>query len=114
MVNPDSPAAERTGLAEVTYDVDVTVLGEAALEHLRDAMQPAVDSGVRVEIGGNLAQYSMKPEPTATEVLGVLAAMVIRLVTFGSVVGMVLPSVIPLRSEEPTSELQSLMRILST
>src|SRR3546814_16333789 len=54
-------------------------------------MQPAVDAGVRVEIGGDLAQYSMQPETKAAEALGVLAAMVLLLVTFGSVVGIGLP-----------------------
>jgi RND superfamily putative drug exporter len=90
-VRPDSPMADRTSLASVLYEVDVTDLGEPALDALRTALAPAVDAGLQVELGGDLAQYAQRPETGPAEIAGVLAAILILLVTFGSVVGMGLP-----------------------
>jgi putative drug exporter of the RND superfamily len=86
-----SPSAGRTGLAEVGYDLDVTELGTAALHDLEAAVAPLADAGIEVAVGGELAQYAEQPETKTAEMVGVLAATVILLLAFGSVIAMGLP-----------------------
>jgi putative drug exporter of the RND superfamily len=90
-VDPGSPLADRTALAEVRYTDDVTELGAAALAELEAAVHPVGDAGVRVEVGGDLAQYAEQPETERAEMLGILGAGVILLVAFGSFIAMGLP-----------------------
>ena len=44
-----------------------------------------------MEIGGEYASWGTQPEPGTSELIGLLAAMVILLIAFGSVVAMGLP-----------------------
>jgi putative drug exporter of the RND superfamily len=86
-----SPSAGRTGLIEVGYDLDMTELGTAALHELEATVEPLHDAGIAVVVGGELAQYAEQPETETAEMLGILAATVILLFAFGSVIAMGLP-----------------------
>ncbi|MFR9723021.1 MMPL family transporter [Streptomyces sp. MS19] len=74
----------RTALAQVLYPVKRDALHDdsvAALENLADA---ARSGGLQVEVGGTV--YSTAGVPvTATEVLGVTVAVVVLVLTFGSI-----------------------------
>jgi putative drug exporter of the RND superfamily len=77
-----------------------TVLPSAALgdmsaedaEKILDAAQePAKNSGVQVEAGGQLGTKVSKPETKTSEILGIAVAMLILVAVFGTVTAMLLP-----------------------
>src|SRR3546814_2140199 len=74
------------------------------------AAECANSDTLQVEVGGQAVQFVATAEGGAREALGLAAAVFVLLLTFGSVVTMGLP-LATARSEEHTSELQSLMRI---
>ena len=55
------------------------------------AMQPARDAGMQVEFGGEVARAGERPDLGGTEIYGLIAAMVVLLLAFGSVVAMGVP-----------------------
>jgi RND superfamily putative drug exporter len=56
-----------------------------------DAEQPARDAGMQVASGGYLGQKVSKPSTESSEAVGLTAAVIILLFTFGTVVAMGLP-----------------------
>ena len=58
-----------------------------------DAANPAKKAGLQVAIGGYVGQELSKPDTGASDKIGILAAMVILLLVFGSAVAMGLPIV---------------------
>jgi putative drug exporter of the RND superfamily len=86
----DGVSADRTiGRAEVRYDERTNDLGRDGYTALRDAVRASTDSALQVEIGGPLAGWEQSAG--STEWLGVLAAMVVLSLVFGSVLAMLLP-----------------------
>jgi RND superfamily putative drug exporter len=81
----------RTALARVQYEGDTTELGGEAYERLEEAVAPTRDGGLQVELGGEVPQHAERPETGGAEMLGVIGAVVILLVAFGSVIAMGLP-----------------------
>src|SRR5215475_12373506 len=57
------------------------------------AAKPAQAAGIQVETGGQLGQKVSKPATEISELIGIIAAMVILTFTFGTVVAMLLPIV---------------------
>ena len=55
------------------------------------ASKPAEAAGLQVETGGQLGQKVSKPATESSELIGILAAMVILTFTFGTAVAMLLP-----------------------
>ena len=55
------------------------------------ASKPAQAAGIEVQTGGQLGQKVSKPATESSELIGILAAMVILTFTFGTVVAMLLP-----------------------
>jgi RND superfamily putative drug exporter len=55
------------------------------------AAKPAQAAGLQVETGGQLGQKVSKPSTESSELVGIVAAMVILTLTFGTVVSMLLP-----------------------
>ena len=80
-----------TALARVQYTDDARQLGTEAYERLEEAVEPVRAEGLQVELGGDLPQFAEQPETGAAELLGVIGAIVILLVAFGSVLAMGLP-----------------------
>ena len=76
----------------VSYDVPVTHpdLYEN-LEPLEDAVTDTRDAGLQVELGGDLPGTAAAPMDGYGEIIGVVAALLILLLAFGSVVGAGLP-----------------------
>ena len=85
----------RVGYAELTLDVPSAELGAAPFAALVDALGPARDDGVTAVLGGEAA-FLNDEEPKGTEVVGLLAALVVLLVAFGTVVAALVPVVVAL------------------
>lgn len=87
---PVISADGRTALITVQYDVPVTDLSGDSLELLESASEPLRAAGHQVELGGQVAETITAPDGRA-ELIGVVAALFILLVAFGSVVAAGLP-----------------------
>ncbi|MFF8913893.1 MMPL family transporter [Streptomyces sp. NPDC015032] len=78
-----------TAYVSVSYKVTSLELTDATRDALQDAGHAAQKSGMTVEIGGD-ALLTM-PETGATEIIGVVIAAVVLVITFGSLVAAGLP-----------------------
>jgi RND superfamily putative drug exporter len=70
------------GLAQVQLDAAPADVSEEQRDRLLDAGGPARRAGLRVEVGGDAVQAQF--QQSATEVVGVLVAAVVLVITFGS------------------------------
>jgi putative drug exporter of the RND superfamily len=82
---------ETTGYLSVTLAVPPGELSVAEAHAIIDRADPAKAAGLEVETGGQLGQKVSKPSTESSELIGILAAMVILTFTFGTVVSMLLP-----------------------
>ena len=76
-----------TALGTVQYETPAIELGPDGFDQLVEATQAASDAGLQVEFGGDLAQFG-EEQAAGSEVVGLLAASVILLVAFGSIIAM--------------------------
>jgi len=86
-----------TALLGITYDVPVTdpdLMGN--LEPLEKATAPARDAGLQVELGGEVPEQAAAPMRGQGEVIGVIAALLVLVLAFGSVVSAGLPIAVAL------------------
>jgi len=79
------------GYISVTVDQGSADLTEDEANAIIDAEQPAKAAGLKVATGGYLGQAVSKPEVEQSELVGLAAAVVILLFTFGTVSAMALP-----------------------
>jgi putative drug exporter of the RND superfamily len=85
---------QRTGYLSVTLSVSPGAMSVHDAQAIIDAAaQPAQAAGIQVETGGQLGQKVSKPSTEISELIGIIAAMVILTFTFGTVVAMLLPIV---------------------
>jgi RND superfamily putative drug exporter len=83
---------DRVAYAEVRYDRPSEGIRDQAYERLETTMARTNDAGaVRMELGGDLPTEATQDEPSGQELVGVLVAVVVLLVAFGSVIAMGLP-----------------------
>ncbi len=82
---------ETTALVHVQYREEVSALGKAAFARLEHATAPARHAGVQVEFGGALTDYANQPPSGVGDEIGLLVAVVILVLAFGSVVAAGLP-----------------------
>ncbi|WP_426574677.1 MMPL family transporter [Aquihabitans sp. McL0605] len=75
------------GLGTVQYDQSAIDLGKANYEKLQDATASATKAGLDVSFGGDMANTNERTAP-GSEGLGLLAAMVILVIAFGSIIAM--------------------------
>ncbi|WP_422768763.1 MMPL family transporter [Plantactinospora sp. WMMC1484] len=87
MVSPDG----RTALARVDYREESVELAAGTLDALEGVFQPARDAGLRVEVGGPAYADGSGEGGDGTEALGLLIALVVLVITFGSLVAAGLP-----------------------
>ncbi|MFJ9007940.1 MMPL family transporter [Streptomyces canus] len=86
-----------TAIIQLRYTEPVTDLGEDAMADLRAAAAPAAKAGLQVEYAGQVAEE--KAEDTsggAGELVGLLTALFVLVVAFGSVVAAGLPIAVAL------------------
>src|SRR5436190_9519064 len=85
---------QKTGYLSVTLSVNPGVMSvDDAQTIISAAAKPAQAAGIQVETGGQLGQKVSKPATEDSELIGIIAAMVILTFTFGTVVAMLLPIV---------------------
>ncbi len=83
-----------TGYLSVTLSESPGSLSVADAQKIIDAAaKPAQGAGLEVETGGQLGQKVSKPSTESSELVGIIAAMVILTFTFGTVAAMLLPIV---------------------
>ncbi len=83
---------QSTGYLSVTLSVSPGALSvDDAQTIINAAEEPAQAAGIQVETGGQLGQKVSKPSTESSELIGIIAAMVILTFTFGTVVSMLLP-----------------------
>lgn len=87
-ISPDGAV----GLGQVRYPVSVLEVSEETLEHVAEAAETARDAGITVEFGGEVVP-GVEMEPPSSELLGLGVAVLVLLVSFGSVLAMGLPIV---------------------
>jgi putative drug exporter of the RND superfamily len=80
-----------TGYLSVTLAVSPGKLSEQDAQRIIDGANPAKAAGLQVETGGQLGQKVSKPSTESSELIGIIAAMVILTFTFGTVVSMLMP-----------------------
>ncbi|MFZ1926862.1 MAG: MMPL family transporter [Solirubrobacteraceae bacterium] len=98
VVNPLTPEGagalskdKSTGYLSVTLAVSPGELSVSEVQAIIDAANPAKAAGLEVETGGQLGQKVSKTSTESSELIGIIAAMVILTFTFGTVVSMLLP-----------------------
>jgi RND superfamily putative drug exporter len=98
VVNPLTPQGasalskdKSTGYLSVTLAVSPGELSVSEAQTIIDAANPAKAAGLEVETGGQLGQKVSKTSTESSELIGIVAAMVILTFTFGTVVSMLLP-----------------------
>jgi RND superfamily putative drug exporter len=86
-LSPDKAIAYTT----VTYNVPLTSLNHEDAVALMNAVAQVHNDNLQVEFGGNLFTTYSNPDTDSSEKIGLIAAAVILLTTFGSVVAMGMP-----------------------
>jgi RND superfamily putative drug exporter len=81
----------QTGYLSVTLGVSPGELSVSEAQEIIDGANPAKAAGLEVETGGQLGQKVSKPATESSELIGIIAAMVILTLTFGTVVSMLIP-----------------------
>jgi putative drug exporter of the RND superfamily len=83
---------QTTGYISVTLKVSPGSLSVDDAQKIIDAAaKPAEAAGLEVETGGALGQKVSKPSTESSELIGIIAAMVILTLTFGTAVAMLMP-----------------------
>ncbi|HEX2143258.1 MAG TPA: MMPL family transporter [Glycomyces sp.] len=77
------------GVMQVAYAEPSMELDEGTLDYLEEAVADAEDSGLRVEVGGDVLQAI--PETGTTELIGIGVALVVLVITFGALLAAGLP-----------------------
>jgi RND superfamily putative drug exporter len=93
---PQSQISQRDGriaYATVQFDRQTDELPTSAIDAVIHAAQSAQAPGLEVELGGAPISKAVFATPGSSEAIGILAAIIILLVAFGSVIAMGLPIV---------------------
>jgi RND superfamily putative drug exporter len=98
VVNPLTPQGasalskdKTTGYMSVTLAVSPGEISVSEGHEIIDGANPAKAAGIEVQTGGQLGQKVSKPATESSELIGIIAAMVILALTFGTIVSMLLP-----------------------
>jgi RND superfamily putative drug exporter len=81
----------RIGFAQIAFDRPSTELGPAPLAAIADALAPARQAGVAAELGGDAAFINAETETSGAEAAGLLAALIVLVVAFGTIVAALVP-----------------------
>jgi putative drug exporter of the RND superfamily len=86
----------RIGFAEIAFDLPSLDLGPEPLAALSDAIEPARTDGLSAEMGGDAAFINAETKTSGAEAAGLLAALVVLVVAFGTIVAAVVPMALAL------------------
>jgi RND superfamily putative drug exporter len=81
----------RTAYATIRFDALADKIPKDDYLTVIDLAESARGGGVQVELGGNGIQQAQQTPPSSSEGIGVLAAAIVLLVAFGSLLAMLLP-----------------------
>ena len=81
----------RIGFAEIAFDLPAMDLGAGPIEGLSGAIEPVRTDGLSAEIGGDAAFINAETETSGAEAAGLLAALVVLVVAFGTIVAALVP-----------------------
>jgi putative drug exporter of the RND superfamily len=81
----------RTAFATVSFDESADVLPKAAVERVITVARGASSDSVQVELGGRAIQEANRPSLGAATAIGLFAAILVLLITFGSALAAGLP-----------------------
>ena len=85
-------ADKKTAYMTIVLKQSIGKYTNAEIEQFVDSVeQPIHDAGLAAAAGGQLGQKASKPQTDSSEAIGITAAIVILLLTFGSAVSMMLP-----------------------
>jgi putative drug exporter of the RND superfamily len=84
---------KRIGYISVLLTIGPDDLDADQANEIIDATDPAKRAGLTVAVGGYLGEEVSKPDTGTSEVVGIVAAIIILLVTFGTAAAMPLPIV---------------------
>jgi RND superfamily putative drug exporter len=100
VISPFSPAGSgeiskdgRIAFATVNFDERANDLPKSSIDRVISLAQGVRSSDLQVELGGQAIETAQQPAFGFTTAIGVLAAIVVLLITFGSLVAMGLPIV---------------------
>ncbi len=82
---------KKTAFIPVLLDVGGSELTQEIAENVLHAGDPGVKAGMDVAVGGSVGGELSEPETESSEVIGLVAAMIILAFTFGTLVAMGLP-----------------------
>jgi RND superfamily putative drug exporter len=84
-------ANHRIAYAQVRYPVAANDVTDAQVKTLEHAARTVESSGLRVEFGGEVISAHDRPTTSASESIGLLVAVLVLLLAFGSLLAMGLP-----------------------
>ncbi len=100
VVSPYSPAGAHAvstdgqiAFATVNFDKRANVLPKASIENVISTAERARSKQLEVQLGGQAIEQAQKPALGTATAVGLLAAMIILFITFGSLLAMGLPIV---------------------
>ncbi|MGZ4104272.1 MAG: MMPL family transporter [Actinomycetota bacterium] len=86
-ISPDGKIA----FAEVEFGVQAIDVPKAEANQLIDLARSVESPGLQVEFAGDVILFTQQQQPGSAEAVGLVAAILILLITFGSLLAMVLP-----------------------
>ncbi len=90
--NKSSLAEHQTlGIISVNLTLGSGDLDDEAAESVFDATKPASDAGLEVSAGGYLGAQLSSPSTRLSEIVGIVAAMIVLVFVLGTVLSMVMP-----------------------
>jgi uncharacterized membrane protein YdfJ with MMPL/SSD domain len=93
----DSPFVsedEKTAYIPVLLDIGSNDLTEEEAQAVLDAADPGKQAGMQVAAGGPIGSELSEPATESSEVIGIVAAMVILTFAFGTIVAMGMPIIV--------------------
>jgi RND superfamily putative drug exporter len=81
----------RTAYATITFDKQANLLDKADIQRVIDLAESARGGDLQVALGGNAIRQVNEVSTSASELVGIIAAAVVLLLAFGSVLSMLLP-----------------------
>jgi RND superfamily putative drug exporter len=82
---------QTTGYLSVSLSESPGALSVEEAQKIIDGANVAKSAGLQVETGGQLGQKVSKPATESSELIGIIAAMIILTLTFGTIVSMLMP-----------------------
>ncbi|MFN2614284.1 MAG: MMPL family transporter [Actinomycetota bacterium] len=89
--DPHVSRTVRIAYAEVRFDKQAFDVSKSTFERVRARVDRLESRGIDVEYGGDVAIATQQQKPGGTEAVGLLAALLILLITFGSLLAAGLP-----------------------